>query len=72
MADLLNTRIQRSLPKVKGQWPEQLAENLKQQDLAKKEENRDVRRTVKECKKRDLSEDVQECVKGYIDKVVSK
>ena len=44
--------------------------NLKQQDLAEKEANRGVRRSVKECMKPGnvIDDDVQECVRGYREK----
>ncbi len=44
--------------------------SLKQQELAEKEENRGVRRSVKDCMKPGnvIDDDVQECVQGYREK----
>lgn len=70
MADSLTNRIQRSLAQGKGPMAEAAKANLKRQDLAEKEENRGVRRTVKECIKPGnvIDDDVQECVRGYREK----
>lgn len=70
MADSLNKRVQRSLAEGNGPMAKGARANLKQQELAEKEANRGVRRSVKDCMKPGnvIDDDVQECVQGYREK----
>jgi len=70
MADSLNKRVQRSLAEGNGPMAKGARASLKQQELAEKEENRGVRRSVKDCMKPGnvIDDDVQECVQGYREK----
>lgn len=70
MANELHKRTMKSMAQGEGAVAEGARRNLKAQELAKKEENRGVRRTVKECIKPGnvIDDDVQECVRGYREK----
>lgn len=70
MANELSKRVMRSLAEGQGPMAEAAKRNLKQQEVASKERNRGVRRSVKECIKPGnvIDDDVQECVRGYREK----
>ncbi len=70
MAEELHQRILNGMAQGDGALAEGARQNLKQKDLAQKEENRSVLRTVKECIKPGnvIDDDVQECVRGYREK----
>lgn len=67
LAEQLQKRTLRSLANGQGPMADAAKKDLKQRDLAEKEETRGVRRTVKECIKPGnvIDDDVQECVRGY-------
>lgn len=70
VANEISKRTMRALAQGKGPMAEAARANLKQQELAEKEANRGVRRSVKECMKPGnvIDDDVQECVRGYREK----
>lgn len=70
LAEQLQERTLRSLASGKGPMADAARKDLKQKDIAEKEETRGLRRTVKDCIKPGnvLDDDVQECVRGYREK----
>lgn len=70
MADELTNRMLRGMAQSNTPLGKATRENLRNEELAKKEENRSELRTVKECIKPGnvIDDDVQECVRGYREK----